>query len=320
MNRIDRLTAILVQLQGKKIVRAQEIADRYNLSLRTVYRDVKALMEAGVPIGSEAGTGYYIVDGYHLPPVMFNRTEAAALLTGEKLMEKHSDRSNHQQFSNAMQKIRAVLRGSDKDFLESLDDNIAVLRNPRVSTEDQFPNRFLSDIQDGVARQRVLSMEYYSYHSDSVSRREIEPIGIFHMHSSWHLIGYCRLRNDYRDFRADRIKNLHLTDQQFDKSKRMSLQQYIAREFKAEHEQPVLIKARFSYDVARYLREQKYYFGVVHEKNEEQYVEMHFMYQQLEYFARWLLMLGNGATVLEPESLKDITRKQIKLLSEHYSC
>ncbi len=68
MNRIDRLTAILIQLQGKRIVKAQDISDRFDISLRTVYRDVRALMEAGVPIGSEAGTGYYIVDGYHLPP------------------------------------------------------------------------------------------------------------------------------------------------------------------------------------------------------------------------------------------------------------
>jgi len=80
MNRIDRLTAILIQLQSKKVVRAEEIADRFEISLRTVYRDVKALMEAGVPIGSEAGTGYFIVDGYHLPPVMFNQEEASALL------------------------------------------------------------------------------------------------------------------------------------------------------------------------------------------------------------------------------------------------
>lgn len=319
MNRIDRLTAILVQLQGKKIVKAQEIADRYNLSLRTVYRDVKALMEAGVPIGSEAGTGYYIVDGYHLPPVMFNRSEAAALLTGEKLMEKHSDRSNQQQFSNAMQKIRAVLRGSDKDFLESLDDNIAVLRSPRVSTDEQFPNRFLTDIQDGVARQRVLSMEYYSFHSDSVSRREIEPIGIFHMNSSWHLIGYCRLRNDYRDFRADRIKNLHLTDQVFDKSKRMSLQEYIAQEFQAETDKPSLVKIRFSHDTARYIREQKYYYGVVFEKNEPEYLEMHFMYSHLNYFARWLLMLGTGATIVEPVELKEMVRQQIVALDQHHS-
>ena len=102
MNRIDRLSAILIQLQGKKVVKASEIAERFNISLRTVYRDVKALQESGVPIGAEAGTGYYIVEGYHLPPVMFNREEAAALLTGEKLMEHFSDRSNRQQFSSAM--------------------------------------------------------------------------------------------------------------------------------------------------------------------------------------------------------------------------
>ncbi len=99
---------------------------------------------------------------------MFNRTEAAALLTGEKLMEKHSDRSNHQQFSSAMQKIRAVLRGSDKDYLESLDENIAVLRDNR-GADQQFPNRFLSDIQEGLANQKVLSVEYYSFYSDSTS-------------------------------------------------------------------------------------------------------------------------------------------------------
>ncbi|MGE7777812.1 helix-turn-helix transcriptional regulator [Chitinophaga sp. NPDC101104] len=319
MNRIDRLTAILVQLQGKKIVKAQEIADRFDISLRTVYRDVKALMEAGVPIGAEAGTGYYIVDGYHLPPVMFDRSEAAALLTGEKLMEKHSDRSNHQQFSSAMQKIRAVLRGSDKDFLESLDENIAVLHDRRSNDEQEFPNRFLSDIQAGLANQKVLAVEYYSFYSDSTSHREIEPIGIFHMNSSWHLIGWCRLRNDYRDFRADRIKTLHLTNQGFDKSKRITLQQYITKEFEADPDQPSLIKVRISHDVARWLGQQKYHYGFVQEKMEENYVEMDFLYRSLSYFARWLLMLGKHAEIVEPDDLKIIIRQQISELSEHYS-
>ncbi len=317
MNRIDRLTAILVQLQGKKIVKAQEIADRFSISLRTVYRDVKALTEAGVPIGAEAGTGYYIVDGYHLPPVMFNRTEAAALLTGEKLMEQHSDHSNRQQFSSAMQKIRAVLRGSDKDFLESLDENIAVLRSRRE--ESQFPNRFLSDIQDALARQRVLSIEYYSFYSDSVSRREVEPIGIFHMNSSWHLIGYCRLRKDYRDFRADRIKSLSLTEQGFDKSARISLQQYIANEFQADPDQPILIRVRFKHDIARWLGDQKYYFGMVQEKTEEDYVEITFMHNSLSYFSRWMLMMGSRATVVEPEDLRVLMRQHLEELRGHLS-
>lgn len=316
MNRIDRLTAILVQLQGKKIVKAQEIADRFEISLRTVYRDVKALMEAGVPIGAEAGTGYYIVDGYHLPPVMFNRTEAAALLTGEKLMEKHSDRSNQQQFSNAMQKIRAVLRGSDKDFLESLDDNIAVLGRNR--DESQFPNRFLSEIQDALARQRVLSIEYYSFYNDSVSRREIEPIGIFHMNSNWHLIGFCKLRQDYRDFRADRIKSLTLTEQGFNKTARISLQEYITHEFETDPDQPKLVKVQFSHNAARWLQEQKYYYGIVEEKMKEDHVEMSFLYHNLNHFSRWLLMMGKSVTVVEPEDLKVLIRKQIQELTEHH--
>src|SRR5688572_22198956 len=98
MNRIDRLTAILVQLQTKRVVKAEEIADRFEISLRTVYRDVKALMEAGVPIGSEAGKGYFIVDGYHLPPVMFTENEASAMLVGGKLVEKMTDKSIRKEF------------------------------------------------------------------------------------------------------------------------------------------------------------------------------------------------------------------------------
>src|SRR5882672_8075758 len=98
MNRIDRLTAILIHLQTKRVVRAEEIASRFGMSLRTVYRDVKALMEAGVPIGSEAGKGYFIVDGFHLPPVMFSQEEASAILLAGKLVEKMTDESIRQAF------------------------------------------------------------------------------------------------------------------------------------------------------------------------------------------------------------------------------
>ena len=120
MNRIDRLTAILIHLQTKRVVKAEEIADRFEMSLRTVYRDVKALMEAGVPIGSEAGKGYFIVDGYHLPPVMFTQDEASAMLLAGKLVEKMSDKSVRTAFESALLKIKAVLNDSGKDHLEDL--------------------------------------------------------------------------------------------------------------------------------------------------------------------------------------------------------
>ncbi len=83
MNRIDRISAILILLQTKKIIKSYEIADRFNISIRTVYRDIRALEGAGIPVGSEAGTGYFLCEGYHLPPVMFTGEEASSLLTAD---------------------------------------------------------------------------------------------------------------------------------------------------------------------------------------------------------------------------------------------
>lgn len=321
MNRIDRLTAILIQLQGKKIVKASEISDRFNISLRTVYRDVKALQEAGVPIGAEAGTGYYIVEGYHLPPVMFSKEEAAALLTGEKLMEQFSDHSNRKQFSLAMEKIRSVLRGTEKDYLESLDENIAVLRfRPAATDAGEFPNRFLSDIQQALGMNQVISMEYFSFQEEVATRREVEPVGIFHSSANWHLIAYCRLRQGYRDFRVDRIRKLSVLSATYKKDKHLSLQDYLEqqRSRHTETENTYLIKIALDNEVMRYVREQKYYFGLMEEKVVDNKTELTFLHSSLNYFARWLIMFGNQADVIQPAELKTVIGNLITELQGHY--
>src|SRR5580704_9461784 len=137
MNRIDRLHAILTHLQSKKKVTAQEMADRFQISLRTVYRDVKALDESGVPVIGEAGSGYTIMEGYRLPPVMFTQEEASALLLGSKLAEQFTDESIRRHFGAALFKIKAVLRTTDKEFVDSLTDHIAVLT--RYSPDNDSP-------------------------------------------------------------------------------------------------------------------------------------------------------------------------------------
>ena len=316
MNRIDRLSAILIQLQGKKVVRASEIADRFNISLRTVYRDVKALQEAGVPVGAEAGTGYYLVDGYHLPPVMFSREEAAALLTGEKLMERLSDHSNRKQFSNAMQKIKAVLRGSEKDFLENLEDNIAVLSR-RVPITDEFPNRFMSDIQHALGKQLVLQLDYFAYRNDTLTKREAEPIGIIFMHNNWHLIAWCRLRSGYRDFRMDRIKNLTLTNISYDKSKHIPLKDYIDKY--GEMDSPThLVKIKVPLAVGRRVGEHKFYYGFTEELVTGEFMEMTFVVPCLTWFGRWLLQWGINAQIITPEELSTEMKRLVTELKEYY--
>ncbi len=102
MNRIDRISAILIHLQSKQVVKAQEMAERFGVSKRTIYRDIRSLEEAGVPLGGEAEVGYYLADNYHLPMVSLTREEAGAFIVAAKLMEKHSDFGINQQFQSGL--------------------------------------------------------------------------------------------------------------------------------------------------------------------------------------------------------------------------
>ncbi len=315
MNRIDRLTAILIQLQTKKVVKAREIADRFNISLRTVYRDVKALEEAGVPVGAEAGLGYFLMEGYHLPPVMFSKEEAAALLTGEKLLQKMADKSVGNYFSAAMQKIRAVLRVKEKEYLESLDKGIVVAKfTPKAP--DQFPNHFLAAIQQGVAERKVLEMEYFSSYKDEVSRRQVEPVGVCYLGNSWHMIAWCRLRNAIRNFRIDRIKTMQVLPVTFHKREEDFLQQYINRFMQPRGVQKMVV--RFEKNLLRYMGEQKYYYGLIEEEPEDESVLMTFLYGSVTHFGRWLLLWGNSVDIIEPEALKEEMRTLSEEVFLHY--
>ena len=179
MNRIDRISAILIQLQSRKTVRAQDIADRFNISLRTVYRDVRTLEEAGIPLIGEAGVGYSIVDGYRLPPVMFTRDEAAAFLTAEKMVNKLTDADNSASYSSAMYKIRSVLKSAEKDYLESIEQNIEVLKFRGHNAQRAVPQNQLQIILQAVATKQVLRLVYKRPWGESVETRDIEPVGVF---------------------------------------------------------------------------------------------------------------------------------------------
>src|SRR5699024_12452841 len=106
LKRFDRLISILIQLQSKKIVKSQELANRFQVSLRTIYRDIRSLENAGVRLFGEAGVGYSVVNGYRLPPVMFTQEEAGSFIAGENLIQHFTDNNLSEHFDSAMYKIR----------------------------------------------------------------------------------------------------------------------------------------------------------------------------------------------------------------------
>ncbi|WP_266363108.1 helix-turn-helix transcriptional regulator [Tellurirhabdus rosea] len=314
MNRTDRLTAILIHLQTKRVVRAQEIADRFGISLRTVYRDIRALEEAGVPIGAEAGIGYFLED-YHLPPVHLTRTEASALLFGAKLIEKLTDESVQTEFESALFKIKSVLKRGDKEHLEDLEPQVGVSRPRTVRT---FSTAFLNDIQQAVAQNRVLQIEYLSIYNGQSTQREIEPVGLYYYGSAWHLIAFCRTRHDYRDFRIDRIKVLTNTGRTFVRHERLSLEAYLARERTREDMPTTDVTIRVKNNEARFMQEQRCTFGFVAEEDACDSVRMHFRTPFTEGLSRWLLSYGNAVTIESPESFLHLMQERAEEVRTHY--
>ena len=313
MNRIDRLTAMLIHLQSKKIVKAEEMADRFEISLRTVYRDVKALMEAGVPIGSEAGKGYFIVDGYHLPPVMFTQDEASSMIMAQKFVEKMTDKSVREAYESAMFKIKAVMSETEKDHLDHLQSHIEVYVSPRsAQNQGEFPDHFITEIQRAVVKKNVLKLDYISNHEE-LTQREVEPIGLFYYSAAWHLIAWCRLRNGYRDFRADRIKDLTSTSSNFEGRNLLSLQEYFQSMFQANQG---LVRAIVTFDKAA-LRGRPVY-GSISQTDLGTKIRAEFMMDHPGHMARWLMMFGAAAEVEEPESLRVTIAELAEELLAHY--
>ncbi|CAM4424651.1 Predicted DNA-binding transcriptional regulator YafY, contains an HTH and WYL domains [Pedobacter westerhofensis] len=313
MNRLDRLSAILIQLQSRRTVRAQDIADRFDISLRTVYRDIRSLEQGGIPIIGEAGIGYSIMEGYRLPPVMFSREEATAFITAEKLVTNLTDAKNGNSYSLALDKIRAVLKTSDKDYLENIDHRIEVVTNNRGPEISLQQNR-LQIILNAIAEKKLMRLDYFAYYRQEHTQRMIEPAGVFYLENHWHLIAWCRLRKRYRDFRFDRIRDISITEEHYD-DVHPSIKQYLSEQFKDMklHDVTILVDK----EASLHLGEQKYYQGYVSEKESDKGIEMQFLSTHLEGFARWYMSFADYAVILKPEALQQRVKSLFAAISKN---
>lgn len=222
MNRIDRLFGILTLLQSRKYVPAEKIAAKFDISIRTVYRDVKALCEQGIPVSFEQNKGYFVVRGYFLPPVSFTSEEANALVLMETMVRSFADKSIQTHYSTALNKMKAVLGYAQKERLEHLNDNIK-LQVPNCMTNDF---EYLSVLQNAIGEKCILKIGYRNNNGES-SNRYIEPIGLVFYAFNWHLIAWCHLRKEYRDFRVSRIVRVEMTNRAFEHQEHISLNDYM---------------------------------------------------------------------------------------------
>lgn len=223
ISRLSRLTSILLKLQSNSFVTVKALADHFQVSSRTIYRDLIALEEAGVPLVSEEGRGYSLIEGYNIPPVMFTEAEANALIMAEKMMEKTKDDSLIAHFNSAVAKIKSVLDNSEKEKSNLLAERTIIGKNWNYSRTSSF----LSQIQTALTNFQLVKIHYLKKGDAKSQVRTIEPFAIYHNTSeNWVAIAWCRLRNDFRNFRIDRIERLETLKETFSPHK-ISLDEYV---------------------------------------------------------------------------------------------
>ncbi|SDE94813.1 helix-turn-helix transcriptional regulator [Chitinophaga filiformis] len=221
--RLSRLTAILIQLQTKRLLTATELADKFSVSIRTIYRDIKALEQAGVPVLTEEGKGYTLMQGYRIPPVMFTESQANALILAEQLVLKNKDASFVKDYMEAIDKIKAVLGYHVRDKANLLAERTRFDQN--INSERNSNN--LSELQFALTNFNLTQIEYTN-EAGQTSTRLIEPFALLSTQGNWLLVAWCRTRNEFRYFRLDRINKLHILSEKFTPHN-MTLQEYFDR-------------------------------------------------------------------------------------------
>ncbi|MBC7391333.1 MAG: YafY family transcriptional regulator [Opitutaceae bacterium] len=308
LNRFDRIVAILIHLQSGSIVKAQDMADRFQVSLRTIYRDIRSLEAAGIPVSGESGIGYSLVDGYRLPPVMFTKEEASTFVAAEKLMQKFSDQTLRAYYELAMYKVKSVLKGNTKDHIAALESQIWV--NSSEELYNKNTPSALNILMESISGKTQVSLEYLAPYAEGSTTRIIEPVGLFNESNFWYVLAYCHTRKDYRQFRIDRMLHLKPTDQLFTK------EHLNVPDMKSEKRAEGTIKVVISVnkEMAKYTQSGRKYYGYISEKVVGEKIEMTFLTSECqEGLSRWFMMFGDCAEILEPESFKE---KVLELLEK----
>lgn len=306
MNRIDRLTGIILLLQSHRVITAEQIAAHYEISVRTVYRDVAALGEAGVPIIAEAGMGYSLMRGYHMPPVMFTEDEAAALFMSGEIAEQIADESLRDSLRAALLKVRSVLPADRRDYLDRLSERTKVWLKRPSQQEDEECHQALMRLQEAVVRRRCTALRYDAGNRGEITTRMVEPLGVVFYARQWHLIAWCRMRKAMRDFRLDRLVDWEVTDDSFQGHEDFSLADFLEEAIRGRELVPATLI--FHPQVMERVRGEMMCARTRETRLPDGRCQVDTLTGSFEWLAGWLMSFGPAVEVAEPLELRSLVR------------
>jgi predicted DNA-binding transcriptional regulator YafY len=299
MNRIDRLFSITTWLQARGQVRAAELARIHEVSVRTIYRDIAALSESGVPIVSLPGRGYSLVDGYFLPPLLLSTREATALVLGARLLAGQASADIASAAEASVAEILAVMSDDTRRELRELDDVFDLATFPESRARFDVGGGQVRALWQAILERRVTALHYFGRNRGEQTVRRVEPLRLGYANGAWYLSAYCRDRQQERAFRLDRIEPLEVGSETFR-----------ARPPTPGPEVPTIeVIVRFRGDVSRWVRERQHWSFVAEEWTDDALLAR-FRPGDLNEIAPWLLGWGTSAEVIAPRELRDCLRDE----------
>ncbi len=319
MNRTDRLLAILLELQHKGRLRAEDLAETFETSKRTIYRDIQALSESGVPIVATPGSGYALMDGYFLPPVSFTADEGTLLLLGSDYAARLFDHQYQQSARAASQKIEAILSPALRERVQYLRNSLQLLSldpSYRSAGRDEHWEERLQQVRTAILEGRRLELVYQKREIAGTvqpeERRQVDPFGCVNIHGVWHLIGHCHLREEIRQFRLDRICSLRVMPEKSSRPEDFSIVDY-----EPQQNRNCVVQVLFRPETARSARECRPYYWTAEQETEDG-LEMTLHVRQEDDVLQWILGWGAQVKVLKPATLREKVRQQAEKMLDQY--
>lgn len=313
MNRTDRLIGILMQLQRHKQRRAEDLADKFEVSVRTIYRDIQALCETGVPVIAITGQGYSLPDEFFLPPINFTLEEAFMLILGSGFLAQNFDSYYANIAQSASEKIHTILPDKYHEEIAYLQENIQIFAADSPDDNRAFK---LKQLRQAMMQKRRVHISYTKPFQTGVTaqstQREIDPYSLAQYNNIWFLLAYCHLREEIRVFRFSRIDNLQILPLTFERPANLE-QKWIH----SDRVRNLIIRVLARWDIARQVMESLSRFTESSEETPDGLLITLRVEHEREVM-KWLLSWGANIEILEPVHVRQSMIEQAQAVLAQY--
>lgn len=316
LNKTERQLAIVLELQRSKVLKAEDLAVKLETSVRTIYRDIQALSEAGVPIIGATGVGYSLMEGYFLPPVNFTAEEAVSLLIGADFIEQQFDNQYSKNAQSSRGKIEAILPEPIRNEADLVRSNIRLRLNPYSQDTGIREKKHIATIREAMLKGKKIHFKYHKKLPEAdgnrETRRTVAPLGLVLVQAGWILVADCDLRRDTRHFKVSRISDLVITDEEFELPSDFNLHDY-----RPPDARNIRIRALFNASIADKVKEANNFFMEDSELHTDGYY-VNFRVREPEELLQWILSWGADVVIIEPESFRNRVKEEIQKMMKHY--